>query len=133
MDRRGGKHDTEGTKKGIPVAALALVRKCRGGRLDERRTSRRLCLATTVDRASAAGEHEAVNSPVTPWVLAGRIISIIGMGFTAAAAILLAIVPSVWGAVAGAAFLPFLLMIVLVERYSAKHGLIGPEVAVPED
>ena len=70
---------------------------------------------------------------MTPWVLAGRIISIIGMGFTAAAAILLAIVPSVWGAVAGAAFLPFLLMIVLVERYSAKHGLIGPEVAVPED
>ena len=70
---------------------------------------------------------------MTPWVLAGRIISIIGMGFTAAAAILLAIVPSVWAAIAGAAFLPFLLMIVLVERYSAKHGLIGPEVAVPED
>ena len=70
-----------------------------------------------------------MNSPVTPWVLAGRIISIIGMGFTAAAAILLAIVPSIWAAVAGAAFIPFFVMIALVERYSSKHGLIGPETA----
>ena len=70
---------------------------------------------------------ERVNTPVTPWVLAGRIVSIIGMGFTAAAAILLAIVPSWWAAVSAAAFLPFLAMIVLVARYSAAHGLIGPE------
>ncbi len=70
-----------------------------------------------------------MNTPVTPWVLAGRIISIIGMGFTAAAAILLAIVPSIWAAIAGAAFIPFFVMIALVERYSAKHGLIGPETA----
>ncbi len=69
-----------------------------------------------------------MNTPVTPWVLAGRIISIIGMGFTAAAGILLAIVPSLWALIAGAAFVPFLLMIVLVERYSSKHGLIGPEI-----
>ena len=75
-----------------------------------------------------------VNPPITPWVVAGRIISIIGMGFTAACAILLAIIPE-W-LLAGAAFLlffPFLLMIVLVERYSAKHGLIGPPDAVAED
>lgn len=66
-----------------------------------------------------------MNTPVTPWVLAGRIVAIIGMGFTAAAAILLAIIPSWWAAVSFAAFFPFLLVIVLVERYSAKHGLIG--------
>jgi hypothetical protein len=57
----------------------------------------------------------------------GRILSIIGMGFTAAAAILLAIIPSWWAVVAAVAFLPFLGLIVLVERYSAAHGLIGPE------
>ncbi len=74
-----------------------------------------------------------MNTPVTPWVLAGRILSIIGMGFTAASAILLAIVPSIWALWAGIAFVPFFAMIVLVERYSSKHGLIGPEVAVPED
>jgi hypothetical protein len=68
-----------------------------------------------------------VNTPVTPYVLAGRILSIIGMGFTAAAAILLAIIPSWWAAVAAAAFVPFLLLIVVVEKYSSKHGLIGPE------
>ena len=68
-----------------------------------------------------------MNSPVTPYVLAGRILSIIGMGFTAAAAILLAIIPSWWAAVAAVAFVPFLLLIVVVEKYSSKHGLIGPE------
>jgi hypothetical protein len=39
----------------------------------------------------------------------------------------------VWALVAAAAFLPFLLMIVLVEKYSSRHGLIGPEVALAED
>ena len=51
------------------------------------------------------------------------------MGFTAASAILLAIIPSVWALVAGAAFIPFAAMIVLVEKYSASHGLIGVDVA----
>lgn len=74
-----------------------------------------------------------MNSPVTPWVLAGRILSIIGMGFTAAAAILLVIIPSWWAAVAAAAFLPFFLLIVLVEKYSSRHGLIGPDVPVLAD
>ena len=64
--------------------------------------------------------------PVTPYVLAGRILSILGMGFTAAAAILLAIIPSWWALVAAGAFIPFFGLIVLVERYSSKHGLIGP-------
>lgn len=74
-----------------------------------------------------------MNSAVTPYVLAGRILSIIGMGFTAAAAILLAIVPSWWAAVAAAAFVPFLLLIVVVEKLSAKHGLIGPQPPAASD
>ncbi|HVA06479.1 MAG TPA: hypothetical protein VNG12_07060 [Acidimicrobiales bacterium] len=74
-----------------------------------------------------------MNSPVTPYVLAGRIFSIIGMAFTAAAAILLFIVPAWWyGFLATLAFFPFLGLIILVERYSARHGLIGPE-APPQE
>lgn len=69
-----------------------------------------------------------MNSPVTPWVLAGRIFSIIGMAFTAACAILLFIIPAwTWGLIMALAFFPFFGLIVLVERYSAQHGLIGPE------
>ncbi len=73
-----------------------------------------------------------VNSPVTPWVLAGRILSIIGMAFFSAVAILLFIIPE-WLMGAGAAlmFIPFFGLIVLVERYQSKHGMIGPET-VPE-
>lgn len=73
-------------------------------------------------------------APITPWVVAGRILSILGMGFTAAAAILLAIIPE-WllAGLALAAFFPFLALIVLVERYSAQHGLIGPPESAPED
>jgi hypothetical protein len=68
-----------------------------------------------------------MNTPVTPYVLAGRIFSIIGMSFCAAAAILLFIIPEwTWGLIAAAMFFPFFGLIVLVERYSAKHGLIGP-------
>ncbi|MCS7294817.1 MAG: hypothetical protein RMK15_00345 [Chloroflexota bacterium] len=65
--------------------------------------------------------------PVTPWVLAGRILAILGMGFTAAVAILF-YVGGFWlyGLLATAAFLPFFLLIVVVERYSVRHGLIGP-------
>ncbi len=68
-----------------------------------------------------------MNTPVTPYVLAGRIFSIIGMSFCAAAAILLFIIPEwLWGLIATLAFIPFFLLIVFVERYSASHGLIGP-------
>lgn len=71
---------------------------------------------------------EEMNTPVTPYVLAGRIFSIIGMGFTAACAILLFIIPAWgWGLLMTLAFFPFLGLIILVEHYSAKHGLIGPE------
>ena len=75
-----------------------------------------------------------MNSPVTPWVLAGRIFAIIGMGLTAAIAILLFIIPA-WllGLAATALFFPFLGMIVLVERYQSKHGMIGPEVATDSE
>ena len=73
-----------------------------------------------------------MNTPVTPYVLAGRILSILGMGFTAACAILLFIIPEwLWGAIATAAFFPFLGLIVLVEKYSSKHGMIGPESDEP--
>jgi hypothetical protein len=77
---------------------------------------------------AVAGEHRDVNSasPVTPWVLAGRILSILGMGFTAASAILLAIIPSWWALAAAVGFVPFFALIVLVERWSSRHGLIGP-------
>jgi hypothetical protein len=69
-----------------------------------------------------------VNFPVTPWVLAGRILSIIGMAFFAAVAILLYIIPEwLYGTIAALMFFPFFGMIVLVERYQAKHGQIGPE------
>ncbi len=70
-----------------------------------------------------------VNSPVTPWVLAGRILSIIGMAFFAAAAILMFIIPEwLYGLIAVALFWPFFGLIVLVERHQAKHGMIGPDV-----
>ncbi len=75
-----------------------------------------------------------VNSPVTPWVLAGRILSIIGMAFFSAVAILMFIIPEwLYGLIAVALFWPFFGLIVLVERHQAKHGLIGPAVADPED
>ena len=74
-----------------------------------------------------------MNTPVTPYVLVGRIFAIIGMSFCAAAAILLFIIPAwLWGFVATAAFFPFFGLIVLVERYSAKHGLIGPPQAMSD-
>ncbi|MBK9613487.1 hypothetical protein [Candidatus Amarobacter glycogenicus] len=49
-----------------------------------------------------------MNSAVTPWVLAGRILSIIGMAFFAAVAILLFIIPE-WtlGFVSLLLFFPF--------------------------
>ena len=80
-----------------------------------------------------AGEDDAVNSPVTPWVLAGRILAIIGMAFFAAVAILLFIIPE-WllGLAAAALFFPFFGLIVLVERYQSKHGMIGPPDAEAE-
>lgn len=69
-----------------------------------------------------------MNSPVTPWVLAGRILAIVGMAFFAAVAILLFIIPE-WtlGIIALLLFFPFLGLIVLVERFQSKHGMIGPE------
>jgi hypothetical protein len=74
-----------------------------------------------------------MNSPVTPWVLAGRIFAIIGMAFFAAVAILLFIIPE-WllGLAATALFFPFFGLIVLVERYQSKHGMIGPEAETDE-
>ncbi|KAA0229640.1 MAG: hypothetical protein HUU14_00965 [Dehalococcoidia bacterium] len=67
-----------------------------------------------------------MNTGISPFVVAARILSVIGMGLTAAVAILLALVPEwLWAGAAALAFLPFLGLIVLVERYSVRHGLIG--------
>lgn len=68
-----------------------------------------------------------MNSPVTPWVLAGRIFAIVGMSFFAAVAILFFIGGLwLWGLGAAVLFFPFLGLIVVVERWQAAHGLIGP-------
>lgn len=67
-----------------------------------------------------------MNTPVTPYVLAGRIFSIIGMSLAAALAILFCVGGFWWWGLGSAAvFAPFFGLIVLVEKYSAKHGLIG--------
>ena len=48
--------------------------------------------------------------------------------------ILLFIIPAwFWGLVMTLAFFPFLGLIFLVERYSAAHGLIGPEPPTESD
>lgn len=68
-----------------------------------------------------------MNSPVTPYVLAGRIFSIIGMSLAAAMAILFFVGGFWWwGLGAMVAFAPFFGLIVLVEKLSSRHGLIGP-------
>lgn len=75
-----------------------------------------------------------MNTPVTPYILVGRILSILGMGFTAAVAILFFVGGFwLWGLAATAAFCPFLGLIVLVERYSSRHGLIGPDIEPTSD
>ena len=67
-----------------------------------------------------------MKNAVTPYLLVARIVSIIGMGFTAAVAILLFIMPEWWwGLGFTLAFFPFLALIIFVEKYSARHGLIG--------
>lgn len=69
-----------------------------------------------------------MNTPVTPYVLAGRIFAIIGMSLAAALAILFFVGAFWWwGVGATAAFVPFFGLIVLVEKYASHHGLIGPE------
>ena len=68
-----------------------------------------------------------MNSPVTPWVLAGRIFSIVGMSFFAAVAILFFVGGFwLWGVGSALLFFPFFGLIVLVERWQAAHGMIGP-------
>jgi hypothetical protein len=69
---------------------------------------------------------------VTPWVLAGRIFSIIGMSLAAAISILFFIGGFfLEGVLTLVGFIPFFLLIVVVEKYSAKHGLIGPPEPLP--
>lgn len=69
-----------------------------------------------------------LKAPISPYVVAGRILSIIGMSFFAAAGILFCIGGFwFWGLGALIGCIPFLALIVAVERHSTKHGLIGPE------
>lgn len=73
-----------------------------------------------------------LKAPISPYVVAGRILSIIGMSFFTAAGILFCLGGFwLWGAGAFLAFIPFFALIVAVERYSTKHGLIGPESDPP--
>ena len=75
-----------------------------------------------------------MKSGVSPFVVAARILAVLGMGFTAAVAILLLLIPAwAWAALSFAAFLPFFGLIVLVERYSASRGWIGPDTPAPRD
>ncbi|MCA9853256.1 MAG: hypothetical protein KC482_06610 [Dehalococcoidia bacterium] len=75
-----------------------------------------------------------MNSPVTPYVLAGRILSILGMSLSAALAILFFVGGFWWwGLGATAAFAPFFFLIWAVERYSTAHGLVGPPDPLYED
>jgi len=75
-----------------------------------------------------------MKSGVSPFVVAARILAVIGMGLTAAVAILLLLVPAwAWAALSIAAFLPFFGLIVLVERYAASRGWIGPDTPTPRD
>jgi hypothetical protein len=69
-----------------------------------------------------------MNVPVNPYMLAGRILAVLGMGLFAALAIL-AFVGGwwLWGLIFAAAFVPFVGLIVLVERHMTAQGLIGPE------
>ena len=69
-----------------------------------------------------------LKAPISPYVVAGRILSIIGMSFFTAAGILFCIGGFwFWGLGALIGFIPFFALIVAVERYSSKHGLIGPD------
>lgn len=87
-----------------------------------------------LDRSTPALQDQRMNSPVTPWVLAGRIFSIIGMSLAAALAILFFVGGFWWWGLGSVlAFVPFFALIVAVERYSSKHGLIGPGPALPPD
>lgn len=69
-----------------------------------------------------------MNGPISPWVVAGRIIAIIGMSCAAAIGILGLVGPIwAWAIFGGITFWPFFALIVFVERVSAKKGWIGPE------
>lgn len=73
-----------------------------------------------------------LKAPISPWVVAGRILAIIGMSFFAAAGILFFLGGFwLWGALALLAAVPFVALIVMVERYSTKRGWIGPEPDLP--
>ena len=72
--------------------------------------------------------------PISPYVVTGRIIAIIGLSFFSAAAILLFIGGLIsWGVFSIIAILPFLFMIVAIEKYSTAKGWIGPEVDNSEE
>ncbi len=73
-----------------------------------------------------------LKAPISPYVVAGRILAIIGMSFFAAAGILFFLGGFwLWGALALLGAIPFFALIVAVERHSTKHGLIGPEPDLP--
>jgi len=77
---------------------------------------------------AAAQYRYSMNGAVTPYVLAGRIFSILGMGLTSAMAILFLVGGFWWwGLGATVAFFPFFGLIAMVEKWQSRHGMIGPE------
>lgn len=63
---------------------------------------------------------------IHPWVVAGRIAAILGMGLSISIGILLLLIPEfVWGTIALAMAIPFFLLMVGVERSKAAQSMTG--------
>ena len=63
---------------------------------------------------------------IQPWVVAGRIAAILGMGLSISLGILLLLMPEwLWGALALAMTAPFLALMIAVERSKAAQAMSG--------
>jgi hypothetical protein len=70
---------------------------------------------------------------IQPWVVAGRITAILGMGLSISVGILLLLVPQwLWGSVALALTVPFFLLMLAVERSKAARSMTGKPPAALE-
>jgi hypothetical protein len=63
---------------------------------------------------------------IQPWVVAGRIAAILGMGLSISLGILLLLMPEwLWGTLAFAMTAPFLALMIAVERSKAAQSMTG--------
>ncbi len=70
---------------------------------------------------------------IQPWVVAGRIAAILGMGLSISVGILLLLMPEwVWGTVALAITAPFFALMIGVERSKAARAMTGKPPAALE-